>query len=75
MIAYGAAVHDSTKCSPNLLMLRRETDFPIDIIAGNPIMMLRHVLLNMWNLYKKVWLLIFNMLENVTNQVLKKKIT
>lgn len=28
MIAYRAAVHDSTKCSPN--------DFPIDIIAGNP---------------------------------------
>ena len=36
MIAYRAAVHDSTKCSPNLLMLGRETDFPIDIIAGNP---------------------------------------
>ena len=36
MIAYGASVHDSTKCSPNLLMLGRETDFPINIIAGNP---------------------------------------
>ena len=36
MIAYGASVHDRTKCSPNLLMLGRETDFPIDIIAGNP---------------------------------------
>jgi hypothetical protein len=37
MIAYRAAVHDSTKSSPNLLILGREIiDFPIDIITQNP---------------------------------------
>lgn len=36
MMAYRAAVHDSTKCSPNVLMLGWEIDFTIDIIAQNP---------------------------------------
>lgn len=35
-MAYRAAIHDSTKCLPNLLILGRETEFPIDIIAGHP---------------------------------------
>lgn len=33
-MAYRACVHESTKCSPNLLMLGRETALPIDIITG-----------------------------------------
>ena len=35
MMAYRAAVHESTKCTPNLLMLGREICLPIDIIAGS----------------------------------------
>lgn len=35
MMAYSAAIHDSTKCSQHFLMLGRETEFPIDIFAGN----------------------------------------
>lgn len=34
MMAYHAVIHDSTKCSPNLLMLGRKKEFPIDIIAA-----------------------------------------
>ena len=36
MMAYRASLHESTKCTPNLLMLGRETCLPIDIIAGKP---------------------------------------
>ncbi|CAG2233136.1 unnamed protein product [Mytilus edulis] len=36
MMAYRAAVHESTKCTPNLIMLGREVCLPIDIIAGTP---------------------------------------
>jgi hypothetical protein len=36
MMAYRAAVHDSTKCSPCLVMLGREIDFPIDITQNPP---------------------------------------
>jgi transposase InsO family protein len=38
IMAYRAAVHDSTKCSPNLLVLGKyiHVYFPIDIIAQNP---------------------------------------
>lgn len=32
MMAYRASCHDSTKCSPNLLMFGREIQFPIDVM-------------------------------------------
>ena len=36
MMAYRAAIHESTKCTPNKLMLGREVSLPIDVIAGMP---------------------------------------
>ena len=36
LMAYRASVHESTKCTPNLLMLNRETQLPIDLMVGNP---------------------------------------
>lgn len=36
MMAYRDTVHESTKCSPNLVMLGREVMPPIDIMAGLP---------------------------------------
>lgn len=36
LMAYRSTIHESTGCSPNLLMLNRECSFPIDIVAGNP---------------------------------------
>ena len=36
LMAYRSTIHESTGCSPNLLMLNRECCMPIDIIAGNP---------------------------------------
>lgn len=36
MMAYRASKHESTKCSPNLLMLGREVQLPIDLIMGTP---------------------------------------
>jgi hypothetical protein len=36
MMAYRSTVHESTKCTPNLVMLGRETMLPTDIIAGSP---------------------------------------
>ena len=35
MMAYRASCHDSTKCSPNLLMFGREVTFPIDLMFGD----------------------------------------
>ena len=35
-MAYRACIHESTKCSPNLLMLGREISLPIDILTGSP---------------------------------------
>ena len=35
MCAYRATVHESTGCSPNLLMLGREINLPIDLLLGN----------------------------------------
>ena len=35
MMAYRASPHESTKCSPNLMMLNREVTLPIDLITGN----------------------------------------
>ena len=32
MVAYRSSVHATTKCTPNLLMLNRETNLPIDLI-------------------------------------------
>ena len=34
-MAYRACVHESTKCSPNLLMLGREISLPLDIMTGS----------------------------------------
>ncbi|VDI22567.1 Hypothetical predicted protein [Mytilus galloprovincialis] len=34
-MAYRACTHESTKCSPNLLMLGREISLPIDILTGS----------------------------------------
>lgn len=36
LMAYRATEHKSTKCSPNLMMLGRETNFPFDLIVGKP---------------------------------------
>jgi hypothetical protein len=36
MMAYRATVHESTKCTPNLIMLGREIILPIDVMAGSP---------------------------------------
>ena len=36
LMAYRSTIHESTGCSPNLLMLNRESSLPVDIIAGNP---------------------------------------
>ena len=35
MCAYRATMHESTGCSPNLLMLGREINLPIDLMLGN----------------------------------------
>ena len=35
-MAYRANVHESTKCTPNLIILGREVSLPIDMIAGSP---------------------------------------
>ena len=36
MMAYHASEHESTKCTPNLLMLNRETNLPVDLMVGSP---------------------------------------
>ena len=36
LMAYRASVHESTKCTPNLLMLNRETNLPVDLMCGSP---------------------------------------
>ena len=36
MMAIRASVHESTRCTPNLLMLHRETSLPVDVIFGSP---------------------------------------
>ena len=36
LMADRASVHDSTKCTPNLLMLNRETNLPVDLMCGSP---------------------------------------
>ena len=36
MMAYRASVHESTKCTPNLLMLNREVNLPIALMVGSP---------------------------------------
>lgn len=35
-MAYRSSVQKRTKCTPNILMLRRETSFSIDLITGPP---------------------------------------
>lgn len=42
MLAYRATVHESTKCTPNLVMLGKEITLPIDVIAGSPPMQHQH---------------------------------
>ena len=34
MMIYRATPHGSSQCSPNLLMLARETELPIDLMVG-----------------------------------------
>lgn len=36
LMAYRATEQKSTKCSPNLMMFGRETNFPFDLIVGKP---------------------------------------
>ena len=36
LMAYKASVHESTKCTPNLRMLNRETNLPVDLMCGSP---------------------------------------
>ena len=35
-MAYRSTIHDSTGCSPNLLMLGREINLPLDVMVGCP---------------------------------------
>lgn len=42
LMAYRSAVHSSTGCTPNLLMLGRENNLPIDLIVGSPMEGERH---------------------------------
>ena len=35
MMAYRASEHERTKCTPNLLMLNRETNLPVDLMVSN----------------------------------------
>lgn len=42
MMAYRATVHESTKCTPNLVMLGKEIALPIDVIAGSTPMQHQH---------------------------------
>ena len=36
LMAYRSSVQESTKCTPNLLMLNREVTMPLDLIVGDP---------------------------------------
>ena len=36
LMSYGASVHESTQCSPNLMFLGRETNLAIDLMVGTP---------------------------------------
>ena len=36
MMAYRASQHESTKCTPNLLMLNKEVNLPVDLMLGSP---------------------------------------
>ena len=36
LMAYRATPHESTQCSPNLMMLGREVELPIDLMFGRP---------------------------------------
>ena len=36
MLAYRASIHESIKCTPNLLMLNRETTLPVDLMFWSP---------------------------------------
>ena len=36
LMAYRATVHESTQCTPNLMMLGRETELPVDLMFGRP---------------------------------------
>ena len=36
MMAYRSSVHESTKCTPNLLMLNHEINLPMDLMIGAP---------------------------------------
>lgn len=42
LMAYRSAVHSSTGCTPNLLMLGRENNLPIDLMVGSPMESERH---------------------------------
>ena len=36
MMAYRSSVHETTKCTPNILMLNHKTNLPIDLMIGAP---------------------------------------
>ena len=36
LMAYRATIHESSKCTPNLLMLNWETNLPVDLMSGSP---------------------------------------
>ena len=36
MMAYRSSVHETTKCTPNLLFFGRETNLPVDLLHGSP---------------------------------------
>ena len=49
-MAYRSTVHESTKFSPNRLMLGREVNLPLDVMVGAlPLQILRHATSSTWN--------------------------
>ena len=36
MLAYRSTVHESNKCSPNMMEFGRDLALPLDVIAGTP---------------------------------------
>ena len=41
-MAYRSTIHESTGCIPNLMMLRREINLPLDVMVGCPSTESRH---------------------------------
>ena len=47
MMAYRATIHESTKCTPNLLMFGHEVRLPVDIMYGTRVNLFLNAQVNM----------------------------